>query len=80
MSRFLTPQSVAARPDGSYFSPEKLAMLQRIFDAACKDASIVAKVERDAIAIKLLAASKSIDDEAGLIVVVKDAIAQYRSK
>jgi hypothetical protein len=80
MSRFLTPQSVAARPDSSYFSPEKLAKLQRIFDAACKDASITAKDARDAIAIKLLAASKTIDDEAALIVVVKDAIASYRSK
>lgn len=80
MSRFLTPQSVAARPDRSYFSPEKLAMLQRIFDAACKDASITAKDERDAIAIELLEVSKAIEDEAALTVVVKDAIARYRSK
>ena len=75
MSRYLTPQSVAARPDGSYFSPEKLALLKRIFDAACKDASITAQDKRDAIAIKLLAASKAIDDEAALTVVVKDVVA-----
>jgi hypothetical protein len=80
MSRFLTPQSVAARPDSNYFSPEKLAMLQRIFDAACKDANVIAKDERDAIAIKLLAACKTIEDEAALIIVVKDAIAIYRGK
>ena len=79
MSRFLTPQSVAARPDAGYFSPEKLVMLKRIFDAACKEASITAKDERDAIAIKLLVASKTIDDEVSLIVVMKDAIASYLS-
>ena len=79
MSRFLTPQSVAARPDASYFSPEKLAMLKRIFDAACKEAGITESNERDAIAIKLLAASKTIDDEAALIVAMKDAITRYRS-
>ena len=80
MSRFLTPQSVAARPDASYFSPERLAMLQRIFDAACKDTNITAGDERDFIAIKLLGASKTIDDEAALLAVVKEAIASYRSK
>jgi hypothetical protein len=80
MSRFLTPQSVAARPDGSYFSPEKLAMLKRIFDAACKDAGIASTDERDAIAIKLLTASKTTDGEDALIVVLKDAIASYRIK
>ena len=42
MSRYLIQQSVAARPDASYFSPEKLVMLKRIFDAACKEASIMA--------------------------------------
>ena len=74
MSRYLTPQSVAARLDGSYFSPERLAMLKRIFDATCKDASITARDERDVIAIKLLAASEKIDGEAALIAVMKDAI------
>ena len=78
MSRFLTPQSVAARPDASYFSPEKLAMLKRIFDAACKEASITATDERDAIAAKLLVAGKTSDDEATLIAVVKDVIAGYK--
>ena len=79
MSKILTPESVATRPDASYFSTEKLSMLKRIFDAACKDASITASDERDALAIELLAASKTIDDEAALIVVVKDAIAHLRS-
>lgn len=69
---------MAARPDASYFSPEKLAMFKRIFDAACKEASITAKDERDAIAIELLVASKTSDDEAALIAVVKEAIAGYR--
>ncbi len=27
MSKFLTPESVATRPDASYFSPERLAKL-----------------------------------------------------
>jgi hypothetical protein len=78
MSKFLTPESVATRPDASYFSPEKLAMLKRVFDAACKEASITAKDERDAIAIELLVASKASDDEATLIAVVKEAIAGYQ--
>jgi hypothetical protein len=78
MSKVLTPESVATRPDASYFSPEKLAMLKRIFDAACKEASITATDERDAIAIELLVASKTSDDEATLIAVVKEAIAGYQ--
>jgi hypothetical protein len=78
MSKILTPESVATRPDASYFSPEKLAMLKRVFDAACKEASITAKDERDAIAIELLVASKASDDEATLIAVVKEAIAGYQ--
>ena len=78
MSRFLNPQSVAARPDASYFSTEKLSMLKRIFDEACQNANITAGEQRDAIAIRLLAASKTIDDEAALIAAVKDAIASYQ--
>lgn len=78
MSWFLTPRSVSARSDASYFSPEKLAMLQSIFDAACKDACITTGHQRDAIAVRLLAASKTIDDEAKLFVVVQAAIAEVR--
>jgi hypothetical protein len=78
MSKVLTPESVATRPDASYFSPEKLAMLKRIFDAACKEASITATDERDAIAIELLVASKTSEDEATLIAIVREAIVGYQ--
>jgi hypothetical protein len=79
MSKLLTPESVATRPDASYFSPERLEMLKRIFESVCNEENIVSKEHRDDLAFKLLMASKSTDDEAALIVVVKDAIAHLRS-
>ena len=78
MSKVLTPESVAARPDASYFSPEKLAMLKRIFDSVCKEELIVSKEHRDQLAAKLLMASKHVDDEATLTAIMKDDIASYR--
>ena len=55
-------------------------MLKRIFDFGMQRCKHYGVDQRDAVAIKLLAASKTIDDEAALIAVVKDAIASYRSK
>ena len=78
MSKVLTPESVATRPDASYFSPEKLAMLKRIFDSTCKDERIVSKEHRDKLAANLLLASKHVEDEATLIAIMKDDIASYR--
>ena len=78
MSKVLTPESVATRPDASYFSPEKLAMLKRIFDSACKEERIVSNELRDKLAANLLLASKHVDDEVTLIAIMKDDIASYR--
>ena len=78
MSKVLTPESVATRPDASYFSPEKLAMLKRIFDSVCMEQRIVSKEHRDKLAANLLMASKHVDDEATLIAIMKNDIASYR--
>jgi hypothetical protein len=78
MSRFLTPESVAARPDASYFPPEKLTMLRRIFDVVCKEENIVSEQQRDELAANLLEASKFSKDEKTLIAVMKYDIAGYR--
>ena len=78
MSKVLTPESVATLPDASYFSPEKLAMLKRIFDSVCMEQRIVSKEHRDKLAANLLMASKHVDDEATLIAIMKNDIASYR--
>ena len=78
MSKFLTPESVATRPDASYFSPERLAMLKRIFESVCREESIVSEEQRDELAANLLEASKITEDEKTLIAVMKYDIAGYR--
>ena len=78
MSKILTPESVATRPDAGYFSPEKIAMLKRIFDAVCKEHGIVAKDYRDALAVNLLVASKLNDDESALVAFLKRKIADNK--
>jgi hypothetical protein len=78
MSKVLTPENVATRSDASYFSPERLAMLRRIFDAVCKEENIVAEQQRDELAANLLEAGKFTRDEGTLIAVMKFDIAGYR--
>ena len=78
MSKFLTPESVAARPDASHFSPARLTLLKRIFDSVCKDENIVSEEQRDELAVNLLEASKLTGDEGTLIAVLKYDIAGYR--
>jgi hypothetical protein len=58
MSKVLTPESVAARPDASYFSPQRLAMLKRIVDAVCKEENIHSAEQRDELAANLLEAGR----------------------
>jgi hypothetical protein len=79
MSKFLTPESVATRPDASYFSPERLGMLKRIFESVCKEESIVSEEQLDELATNLLEASRITEDEKTLIAVMKYDIAGYRS-
>ena len=78
MSKFLTSESVAIRPDASYFSPQRLAMLKRIFESVCREESIVSDEQRDELAANLLEASKITEDEKTLIAVMKYDIAGYR--
>ena len=78
MSKFLTPESVAARVDASYYSPERLAQLKRIFDAVCSAENILSEDQRDYLAANLLEASKFTRDEKTLIAVMKYDIAGYR--
>ena len=78
MSKVLTPESVATRPDASYFSPERLAMLKRIFEAVCKEENVVSDEQRDELAVNLLEASKLSKDEKTLIAVMKYDIAGFR--
>ena len=78
MSKFLTPESVATRPDASFFSHEKLSMLRRIFDSVCTEENIVSEDQRDELASNLLEASKFSRDERTLIAVLKYDIAGHR--
>ena len=78
MSKVLTPENVTTRPDASYFPPERLAMLKRIFDAVCKEENGFSESQRDELAANLLEASKFSKDEKTLIAVMKYDIAGYR--
>ena len=80
MDKFFTRQSIAVRANGSYFSPEKLATLKRIFETVCAEASIShdANDERESLASKMLIAGESNDDEASLFAAALKAIADYR--
>ena len=58
MSKLLTPESVATRPDAGNYSSETLSMLKRIFEAVCTEENIVSEEERDYLASTLLEAAK----------------------
>lgn len=79
MTKKFSLESVALREDASYFSPEKLTTLKRIFDTACEEAAIPADAtsERDALAIRMLAASKITEDEPSLIAFARKVIAEF---
>ena len=78
MSKFLNPESVAARPDASYFAPARLSQLKRIFDTVCAAENVISKEHRDYLAANLLEASKFTRDEKTLIAVLKYDIAGLR--
>ena len=78
MSKFLTAEVVATRPDASYFSAETLSMLRRIFDSVCEEENITSEEERDYLATNLLEASKFSKHERTLIAVMKYDIAGFR--
>ena len=78
MSIHFSKESISARPDNGYYSPEKLTLLKRIFDSACKEARITDKAIRDNLASKLLVAGKTFVDEDRLIEFMKKTIGHLR--
>lgn len=78
MSVLFDKNSISARPDAGYYSPEKLTLLKRIFENACKEADVRDKETRDSLANQLLVAGKTFEDENALIEFMKKAIAQSR--
>lgn len=78
MSLHFSKENILARPDSGYYSPEKITLLKRIFDNACKNAGIIEQRERDSLASKLLVAGKTFEDEAALIEFAKRSISSYR--
>jgi hemoglobin-like flavoprotein len=78
MSIHFSKDSIFARADSGYYSPEKVTLLKRIFDNACNKARITEQHQRDFLAQKLLAAAKNFQDEAALTNLMKKSIANYR--
>ena len=78
MSKFLTPESAAMRPDVSHFSAKRLTMLRRIFESVCEEEKIFSLAQRDDLALSLLLASKFTDDEQTLVAVMRYDIAGLR--
>ena len=76
MSIHFAKESISARPDSGYYSPEKLALLKRIFDKACKNSCVTDQSIRDNLASKLIGAGRIFDSEDVLIEVIKKAIAK----
>jgi hypothetical protein len=80
MTTKFTLESIALREDASYFSPEKLTLLKRIFDMVCEEAKFPsdAKEKRDELAIRMLVASKITEDESSLIAFARKVISESR--
>ena len=80
MTTKFTLESIALREDASYFSPEKLALLKRIFDEVCRESDISsdARERRDELAVRMLVASKITEDEASLTAFARKVIAEFR--
>lgn len=78
MSVHFSRESILARPDSGFYSPDKLTLLKRVFENACNDAHITEKPLRDELAKKLLIAGKDFEDEDRMIMFMKKATAQLR--
>jgi len=63
-----------------YIDPEKLAVLKRVFEAACAEAAIPAeaKSQRAELAHKLLAFTSTAEDESLLMEFARNAVANYQ--
>lgn len=65
-----------------YHSPEKLAFLKQVFDAACEEGKIPldAKAKRTELAERLLAAAIEVDSEPELLLIARESMGTYRSR
>lgn len=65
-----------------YHSPEKLALLKRVFDAACEEGKIplAAKAKRTELAETLLAAAIEVDREPELLLLARKSMGTYRPR
>ena len=75
-----TFENVATRKETGYISPEKLAMLKRVYLATCEEANIPieAKAQRHELAERLMAAGGIVDDEEVLLSFAQKAVADLR--
>lgn len=78
MSKVLSTESVGTRPDASFFPPERLKKLQRVFDLVCADAKLLSEQQHDELASYLLTASKFTNDEEVLVAVLRIDLAGYK--
>jgi len=75
-----THEFIALRKDAEPVNPEKLAMLERVYDEICAEAGITsgATTERNSLAQSLITASGIIDDEPTLLIFARNALAELR--
>ena len=80
MNQQFSTDSFSTLADSSFYGPEVMATLKRIFDLICKEAEIPvnAKAERNWLACQMLAAWSTNPDGAGLIHAARKAVAEYR--
>ena len=80
MNQHSSTDSFSKLADGSFYRPEVMATLKRIFDLICKEAEIPvnATAERNWLARQMLVAWSTNPDGAGLIHAAGKAVADYR--
>lgn len=80
MDNAISFEDLAIRNQAGILTPEKLAILKRVFDAICHEFNIpvAAKSERNDLAQKILNAASTIEYEPLLLVYVRNAVEKYR--
>jgi hypothetical protein len=75
-----TFESAVVRRQAGYISPERLTTLKNIFETVCDEAAIPADAsdDRDALAIKILVTSETIESEMMLVLVAMQAAMDRR--
>jgi hypothetical protein len=75
-----TFESAVVRQRAGYISPERLTALKNIFDTVCDEVAIPADAsdDRDALAIKILVTSETIESEMMLVLAAMQAAMDRR--